>query len=90
MNVDTVQTAVHAVINRVLTESGRPARDIGDTDTFTGTLGLDSLDLAVMVVGLEQTLGVDPFRSGAQAVRTVGELADLYRAAVAAKSSVKD
>ena len=59
-----VRAAVADAINKVLTDSGRPAREFADDDTLTGTIGLDSLDLAVMVVTLEQTLGVDPFRSG--------------------------
>ena len=67
------------MINRILTDSGRDVREISDDDTFMDTIGLDSLDLAVMVVGLEQSLGVDPFREGAQAVQTVGELVELYR-----------
>ena len=85
MNVEEVQSAVATVINRVLTDSGRPAKTIQPGDTLTGTLGLDSLDLAVLVVGLEQSLGVDPFRTGAQPVRSVEELVELYRSALAAK-----
>jgi acyl carrier protein len=80
MTDDRVTAAVTRVLNRVLTDSGRPARQFTDGDTLTGTIGLDSLDLAVLVVGLEQELGVDPFRSGARAVQTVGELVELYRA----------
>lgn len=68
------------VINRVLSDSGRAPRELTKEDTLTGTVGLDSLDLAVMVVGLEQALGVDPFRQGARAVQTFGELVELYRA----------
>jgi acyl carrier protein len=83
MPADRIHDAVTQVINRLLTDTGRPARTIQDGDTLTGTLELDSLDLAVMVVGLEQALGVDPFRSGARAVPTVGELVEVYRAAMA-------
>ena len=87
---DRVTTAVTQVLNRVLTDSGRPARQFSDADTLTGTIGLDPLDLAVLVVGLEQTLGVDPFRTGARAVQTVGELIDLYRTTLrSAESSAK-
>lgn len=81
-----VATSVAQVINRVLTDSGRPAREIQASDTLTGAIGLDSLDLAVLVVGLEQSLGVDPFRQGASAVQTVGELVELYRATIEAKA----
>jgi acyl carrier protein len=81
MSNPSVAEVVTGVINRVLTDSGRPARQPGSDDTLTGTLGLDSLDLAVLVVGLEQALGVDPFRQGARAVRTYGELVELYTTA---------
>lgn len=87
MNNDAVHVAVVRVIERILSDSGRPAREVQATDTFTGSLELDSLDLAVLVVGLEQELGVDPFRSGASAVPTVGELMELYRATIAAKGA---
>lgn len=79
MTADTVHRAVVSVIQRILRDSGRPVREIASSDTFTGTLALDSLDLAVMVVGLEQELNVDPFRLGASPVQTVGELESLYR-----------
>ena len=73
-----VREAVTEVINRVLTDSGRPSCELTNDDTLIGTIGLDSLDLAVTVVGLEQKLGVDPFRDGARAVQTFGQLVDLY------------
>lgn len=79
MSTDTVQAAVTAVVHRILRDTGRPTRPLDPADTFTGTLGLDSLDLAVLVVGLEQELQVDPFRAGAAPVQTVGELVSLYR-----------
>ena len=87
MSADQVQSTVIAVINRVLTDSGRPAKSIELADSLTGTLALDSLDLAVLVVGLEQALGVDPFRNGAQPVLTVGEVIHVYETAQAAKGS---
>ena len=74
----SVRDAIAEVINRVLTDSGRPSRNLSDDDTLTGSIGLDSLDLAVTVVGLEQKLGVDPFRDGARAVQTFGQLVALY------------
>lgn len=73
-----VRTAVADAINKVLTDSGRPAREFTDNDTLTGTIGLDSLDLAVMVVTLEQAIGVDPFRGGAAPVPTFGKVVELY------------
>lgn len=85
MSKDAVHDAVVRVVDRILRDSGRPVRELQMDDTFTGTLELDSLDLAVLVVGLEQELGVDPFRAGATAVPTVGELIELYRATMVVK-----
>lgn len=76
-----VRRVAVSVIHGVLTDSGRHPRPLADDDTLTGTLGLDSLDLAVTVVGLEQQLGVDPFRDGASPVQTFGELVNLYEKA---------
>ena len=81
-----VRTTVADVINRVLSDSGRPTKEIVDDDTFTGTLALDSLDLAVMVVGLEQSLGVDPFREGAKPVANIGQLVELYEKSLQEKT----
>ncbi|MBM99878.1 MAG: acyl carrier protein [Planctomycetaceae bacterium] len=75
------------VINRVLADSGRSPKALAAGDTLTGDVGLDSLDLAVMVVGLEQAVGVDPFRQGARAVQTFGELVELYRNTLNGSSS---
>lgn len=82
MTQPNVADAVAQVINRVLTDSGRSSRSFQDDDTLTGAIGLDSLDLAVLVVGLDQALGVDPFRAGARPVQTYGELIHLYQASL--------
>lgn len=71
---ETVERAIH----RILQDSGRPTRPLQDDDALMAGIGLDSLDLAVLVVSLEEELGVDPFRDGRGAVRTVGELATVY------------
>ena len=75
------------VINRVLAASGRSPKALAAGDTLTGDVGLESLALAVMVVGLEQAVGVDPFRQGARAVQTFGELVELYRNTLNGSSS---
>jgi acyl carrier protein len=82
MTCQSVADVTSRVINRILTDSGRPARSLREDDTLVGALGLDSLDLAVLVVGLEQDLGVDPFRQGARPVTTFGQLVKLYESAV--------
>jgi acyl carrier protein len=61
-----------------------------DEDALVGTLGLDSLDLAVLVVGLEQALGVDPFRQGARPVTSFGELVKLYEGVLSGDGPSRD
>lgn len=73
---------ISAVINQILQQNGAQAVTFNSEDALVGTLGLDSMDLAVLVVELEQRLGLDPFREGQGAVRTVGELADVYEKAL--------
>ena len=65
-------------INKILADSARSPRDLSDEESLTADVGLDSLDLAVLVVSLEQQLGVDPFRDGSATVRTVGDLVTVY------------
>jgi len=73
-----VRETAESAINHVLEDSGRPMRKLRDDDTLMETIGLDSLDLAVTVVSLEQELGVDPFRASVASVRTFGQLVRLY------------
>ena len=49
-----------------------------DTVLLGGTLPIDSLDLATIVVQLEATANADPFRDGFVEFRTIGELATLF------------
>jgi acyl carrier protein len=49
-----------------------------ETPILDGGLPIDSLDLAGIVVQLEQVTGRDPFQDGFINFRTVGELARLY------------
>jgi acyl carrier protein len=74
-----VARAVRAAVAQVLADSGRPEVEVCDESALREQLGLDSLDLALVVVRLEQTLGIDPFRRRGTAVRTVGDLTAAYR-----------
>ena len=80
-NPKDMRDTICAIINKVRTDSGREAMEIVDAHQLTGELGLDSLDLAQMVVAIEKELGVDPFRDGSATARTVGELVDVYQQA---------
>lgn len=68
-------------INKILTDMGRDELTPTDSDALTGELGLDSMDLAVLVVTLKKSLGVDPFRDGSTTARTFGELVAVYEQA---------
>ena len=79
----SVHETIVDTIQNVLRDSGRQAPDMDRETSFAESIKLDSLDFAVVVVQLEQKLGVDPFRDGAQPVQTVGQFVDLYNSALA-------
>jgi acyl carrier protein len=77
------ETDILAVIERqlgdILTSKGLSPPKIGvGTQLLGGEIGIDSLDLAVLVSELEGAIGHDPFRNGFIEFRTAGELAKLY------------
>ena len=78
---DDLRQAIVDTINKIRTDLGRDKLTPSDSDALTGELGLDSLDLAVLVVSLEKQLGVDPFRDGSATARTLAELTAVYEQA---------
>ena len=77
------RAAVTALIDRRIREiaaaKGAAVPAIAaETPLFLGQLPIDSLDLAGLVVELETTTGVEPFRDGLIDFHTVGELAALF------------
>lgn len=79
--MNPIRETILETMAQVQADRGRMLAPPGDRDTLTGTLGFDSLDLAVVVVRLEQRLGCDPFRDGRPLVATFGELVALYEQA---------
>jgi acyl carrier protein len=66
-------------INEVLRDTGRqPLPELDDADRLMEDIGLDSLDLAVLVVSMERAVGFDPFRGGGKTARTFGDFVSLY------------
>jgi acyl carrier protein len=66
-------------IREIASSKGATAPELAaDTPLFEGQLPIDSLDLAGLVVELETTTGVEPFREGLIDFHTVGELAALF------------
>ncbi len=78
-----IRQTIVSVINKVRTDSGRDVIEPKDDDALTVEMGLDSIDLAQLVVALEKELGVDPFRDGSARARTLGELTAVYEKATA-------
>lgn len=76
---EQIFSQICAILERILSGKGRdlPGIDV-DTVLLGRDLGIDSLDLAMLVRELEETTGFDPFQRGFIEFRTVGELARLY------------
>ncbi|NIM01220.1 MAG: hypothetical protein GTN89_10380 [Acidobacteria bacterium] len=73
--------AVVEAIRRALTEKGIDTT-VGPDTAVDGSLGLDSLDWAAIVVELESELGVDPFVDGIEReLKTIQDLIEVYNAA---------
>ncbi len=66
-------------LTQILVEKGVVAPVIGhDTVLLDGPLDIDSLDLATLVVQLEEKTGKTPFAQGFVLFHTAGELAALF------------
>lgn len=80
------QATESANLPRVIEEFGAVFRNKGlkppslaSETALDGTLGLESLDFAELVIRLEQAFGKDPFSNGTiPEVRTLGDLCALY------------
>ena len=79
-HIENIRATVQATIQRVLENTSRPRLSFEDDDLLFVEVGLDSLDLAQVVVTLEQEWGVDPFRKSGGPIRTFGDLVRAYRA----------
>lgn len=88
-----IETIVHARIHAILEDRGDAPIAIEGADKLSDTLGLASLDLALLVAELEAELRVDPFAKlvSVTAVRSVNDLVAAYRLAfVPAPSAEQD
>ena len=77
-----LRSSIVDAINKVRTDTGRESIVPEDNHALTGEIGLDSLDLAVLVVTLQKELSVDPFRDGSATARTLGELVAVYERSI--------
>jgi acyl carrier protein len=72
---------IAAELAAIVAEKGETLPALTADSVFLGGgLPVDSLDLATLLVVLEQKLKVDPFRRGFRRFTTAGELAALYAA----------
>jgi len=73
--------AIITAIDRSLRAKGKTDTPVGPHTPVDGSLGLDSLDWAAIVVELEAELGVDPFVEGVEReLKTVRDLIEVYDA----------
>jgi acyl carrier protein len=70
---------IQRLVTTTLQNKGMPEAKIDSgTELLGGSVGIDSLDLAMLVRELEEVAGHDPFANGFIEFRTAGELAKLY------------
>ncbi|HTF77123.1 MAG TPA: hypothetical protein VK620_22845 [Bradyrhizobium sp.] len=79
-----LETLVLGKIRTVLEERSGEVHVIKGTDGLNATLGLSSLDLALIVAELEVEVGADPFAKlvSITSVRSVNDLVGAYRKAL--------
>jgi acyl carrier protein len=79
MTEQQVLAKIGEIVGNILSGKGLDAVPItGGTELLGEGLGIDSLDLAMLVRELEEAAGHDPFSEGFIDFRTAGELAKLY------------
>jgi acyl carrier protein len=86
-----VAATVREAILAVYRDTGRSPLETPAASLLGSDLGLDSLDLAQIIVLLERSLGVDPFRDARATtphppIRTVAHLVTLYSDALSGRS----
>ena len=69
------------VLREVISNKGLSTPQLETETPLDGSLGLDSLDYAEVVLRLEAVFGTDPFsNSQPPVIRTIGDLANAYAA----------
>ncbi len=75
--VTPTQAEVIAELQRLCREELELERTLAASDRLEGDLQLDSMGLIVVVVGMENRFRIKLTETDSEAVRTVGDLADL-------------
>ena len=79
---NTILATVKSAIIEVARNKGEDILIESEEQKLVENLGLDSLDLAVLVVTLESAFGIDPFMQNMAVItemQTVGNLCDIYQ-----------
>jgi acyl carrier protein len=78
-----IEAIVHERIRAILAERAEEVAHLSGSEKLSATLGLSSLDLALVVAELEAQLGVDPFAKlvSITSVRSVDDLVRAYQQA---------
>ena len=78
-----IESIVHERIRALLAERAGEVGRLSGSEKLSATLGLSSLDLALLVAELEAQLGVDPFAKlvSITSVRSVDDLVRAYQQA---------
>jgi acyl carrier protein len=79
MTYEKILSEIEKIVKEIARSKGMPITDVtAKTELLSGGLPIDSLDLAGIVLRLEDATGYDPFKEGFIDFRTAGELARLY------------
>lgn len=79
MSSAEIATTIQGTLDRLLEDKGMPKVAVApDTALLEGGVPIDSLDLAQLVLELQEKTGRDPFAAGFIEFRTVGELTQLF------------
>ncbi len=73
--LSTIQSALNGILDAKGVERVRVTEEL---PVLGGSIPIDSLDLAQIVLELQSASGKDPFEDGFIEFRTVRELADLF------------
>lgn len=77
-----VKAVIIEEIERLLKKKGvtKNIKVENSTNLFSGTTGLDSLDIAELIVVLEKKYGADPFKDGNFSIQTIEDFVSFYSA----------
>jgi acyl carrier protein len=79
MTVNEARDLIESILNRILAQKGLEKIRVRDDMRFLDSdIQIDSIDLAVLLTGMEEATKKDPFKTGFRNFRTVGELARMY------------